>query len=179
VADHHDDVKREHRPTTRGGDHGYAPVITRTCGFERWARITDLLTHAQESGVFGFDHMRIGVLHLAGERGFVNAHRITLRAPGQPTVCSDELDTIELLTDHLSGADAAVHLLGQTARIADVLQQQLALHQGREASPATTVDTPARPRGSSNAFRPLATEASIQSWFDPPTLHAAPGRKRA
>src|SRR4029453_4597619 len=78
-------------------------------GFDKWLRISDLLAAAQAAGVFGVDGASIGVLHLAGERGFVDAHRFTLTTPGYGGMCSDELDTLDLLTDHLSGADAAVH----------------------------------------------------------------------
>ena len=147
-------------------------------GFERWARITDVLAHAQASGVFGFDHARIGVLHLAGEGGFVNAHRIILHTPGQPTVCSDEMDTVELLTDHLSGADAAVHLLAQTAQTADALAHQLALLHDPKPTELPTVDPRTHPLGSGRPFRPLATDPQVLTGLDPTTPYPAPGRRR-
>jgi hypothetical protein len=148
-------------------------------GFERWTRIAGLLTEAQASGVFGFDNASIGVLHLAGERGFVNAHRIILQTPGRPTMCSDELDTLDLLTEHLYGADAAVHLLAHTARTADVLHQDLALLHQPEPLQLTTVDTPTRPLRSARAFRPLAIDPQPLARLDPTTPRQAPGRRRS
>ena len=134
-------------------------------GFDRWVRISDLLAAAQTVGVFGLDNASIGVLHLAGERGFVNAHRFTLTTAGYGVLCSAELDTLDLLTDHLSGVDAAVHLLAQAAHIADALLHQRARLAHLDPARSTDVNTPTtdttrrvrQPR-TVRAFRPLAID---------------------
>ena len=139
-------------------------------GFDKWVRITDLVAAAQTAGVFGIDGHTIEVLHLAGEHGFVNTHRVTLAAPGHATVCSEDLDTAELLTDHLHGVDAAVHLLAQTANTADKL---VALRAGVAHS-----SSPGLPKRAAKAFRPLAIDPTARRVPTPPPTPAESSRSR-
>jgi len=136
-------------------------------GFDKWVRISDLLAAAQAAGVFELDIASVGVLHLAGERGFVDAHRFTLTTPGYGVMCSDELDTLDLLTDHLSGVDAAVHLLARAANATDTLvhQRTQLARLDQPAVRTTEVDKPTKPAtratrqsGAARAFRPLAID---------------------
>jgi hypothetical protein len=101
-------------------------------GFHRWQRITNLVTAAQAADLFGPPGHVVEILHLAGEHGFVDRHRITLTT-AQPGLmwCSPDIDSVDLLTDHLTGVDAAVHLLGAAAEITDTL-----LHQAETVRPA-------------------------------------------
>jgi hypothetical protein len=137
-------------------------------GFHKWPRITQLIAAAQTANVFGVADHTVSVLHLAGDHGYVDRHRITLTTPHHGVLCSDDLDTADLLTDHLSGVDAAVHLLEQAAQTADRLLYQRALladvawpapAQGRDREPtaASTTRTGPQPRPG-KAFRPLAED---------------------
>jgi hypothetical protein len=146
-------------------------------GFDKWLRISDLLAAAQAAGVFGVDSATVGVLHLAGERGFVDAHRFTLSTPGYGVLCSDELDTLDLLTDHLSGVDAAMHLLAQAAHATDTLldQRSQLARLDQPAARTTDIDKSTKPAtgtlrqpGAARTFRPLAIDPHA------PALHAAP-----
>jgi hypothetical protein len=133
-------------------------------GFYKWPRINNLVATAQEEGIFGVAGHTIGVLHLTGDRGFVDQHRVTLDTLRFGVLCSAGFDTVELLTDHLSGVDAAVHLLAHTAQATDTLLHQRArLAQVDWPSP-TVGQAPAAQRtartvpqrSASRAFRPLA-----------------------
>jgi hypothetical protein len=91
-------------------------------GFHRWQRITNLVAAAQAADLFGPPGHVVEILHLAGEHGFVDRHRLTLTTPQLGLLwCSPDIDTIDLLTDELAGVDAAVHLLGAAAEITDTL----------------------------------------------------------
>ena len=156
-------------------------------GFHKWPRIDNLLAAAQDEGVFGVAGHTIGVLHVAGDRGFVEQHRVTLDTPQRGVLCSDGFDTAELLTDYLSGVDAAVHLLARTARATDTLLRQRALlAQVDWPSPTVAVAPaeqsnarPAPQRSASRAFRPLAlAEPAPASAPLPGSAAAAPRRRR-
>jgi hypothetical protein len=96
-------------------------------GFDKWVRISTLLDAAQRAGVFGVPDHTIGVLHLAGDHGFVDRHRITLTTPQHGAMCSGDIDTAELMTEHLAGVDAAVNVLVCAAQEATQLLYQRAL----------------------------------------------------
>jgi hypothetical protein len=138
-------------------------------GFDMWVRISDLLAAAQAVGVFGVAGHTVAILHLAGEHGFVDRHRVTLTTPGWAVLCSDDLDTVELLTDHLSGVDAAIYLLAQATHVTEALLHQRArLAQTDWPAPTANVDRagprtgPARAqRGPRQAFRPLAVDTQV------------------
>jgi len=156
-------------------------------GFHKWPRINKLLAAAQDDGIFGVPGHTIGVLHLAGDRGFVDQHRVTLDTPYFGVLCSDGFDTVKLLTDHLSGVDAAVHLLAHTARATDTLLHQRALlaHVDWPTPPvglASVAQNSARgvpQHGAGRAFRPLAlAEPAASSPASPPDSAAAARRRR-
>jgi hypothetical protein len=156
-------------------------------GFHKWPRINNLLATAQKDGVFGVPGHTIGVLHLASDRGFVDQHRVTLDTPNFGVLCSPGFDTVDLLTDHLSGIDAAVHLLAHTAQATDKLLHQRA-HLAQADWPAPTIglapaaQTAPRPGpqpNASRAFRPLAlAEPAPSSAPMPDNATAAPRRRR-
>jgi hypothetical protein len=133
-------------------------------GFHKWPRINNLLAEAQDEGIFGIPGHTIGILHVAGDRGFVDHHRVTLDTPQRGILCSDGFDTAELLTDHLCGIDAAIHVLAQTARATDTLLHQRDLlaqvdrptSTVRRAPAAQSTDRPVSQHSASRAFRPLA-----------------------
>jgi hypothetical protein len=123
-------------------------------GFQRWQRITDLVTAAQDAGVFGIPDHAVAVLHLAGDHGFVDAHRVALTTPQCVVLCTEPIDTADLLTDRLCGIDAAVHLLTAVAGHATRLLEQArplaatgapAARTGR-AFPSLRIDRDAAPR---------------------------------
>jgi len=95
--------------------------------FHKWGRITTLVAQAQQAGVLHVPGHRIDLLHLANDRGFIDRHRVTLTVPMHGTLCSPDIDTLDLLTDHLDGVDAAVHLLTVVAEETDHLLAQRAL----------------------------------------------------
>ena len=155
-------------------------------GFHKWPRINTLLAAAQDEEVFGVAGHTIAVLHVAGDRGFVNQHRVTLDTPRFGVLCSDGFDTVELLTDHLSGVDAAVHLLAHTAQATDTLLHQRALlAQGSWPSPtvglAPAAQTTVRPvpqHRASRSFRPLALAEQAPTPTSMPDSGTAPPRRR-
>jgi hypothetical protein len=145
--------------------------------FDKWLRISDLLAAAQAVGVFGVAGHTVAILHLAGEHGFVDRHRVTLTTPGYAVLCSDDLDTVELLTDHPSGVDAAIHLLAQATHVTETLLHQRArLARTDWPAPTANVDRtdprmePAQARrGRRQAFRPFAVDIQVT----PPPVRVA------
>jgi hypothetical protein len=158
-------------------------------GFDKWVRISNLLAQAQDAGVFGVPDHTVGVLHLAGERGFVDRHRVTLDTPRHAVLCSDDLDTADLMTEHLDGVDAAVHVLEQVARAADRLLHQRAI-LADVAWPTPSRDPeqaarpgpePARPHRVGNAFGPLRLDtptAPARSGHTEPSTESGVRRNR-
>ncbi|MDT5028112.1 MAG: hypothetical protein QOE61_4538 [Micromonosporaceae bacterium] len=156
-------------------------------GFHKWPRINNLLAAAQHEEVFGVLGHTIGVLHVAGDSGFVEQHRVTLDTPQRGVLCSDGFDTAELLTDYLSGIDAAVHLLARTAQATDTLLHHRALLAQVDWPTPTVALAPAAQRtarpvpqhSASRAFRPLAlAEQAPASAPLPDSATAAPRRRR-
>jgi hypothetical protein len=90
-------------------------------GFHKWPRINALVAAAQHAHLLGGRWHTLHVLHVAGDDGFAHHHRVTLTLPDQRVLCSPALDTADLFTDHLTGVDAAVHLLTVVAHTADQL----------------------------------------------------------
>jgi hypothetical protein len=152
-------------------------------GFDKWVRISNLLAQAQEADVFGVPDHAVGVLHLAGEHGYVDRHRVTLHTPQHAVLCSDDLDTADLMTEHLEGVDAAVHVLEQVALAADRLLYQRAVlaDVAWPTPPEQHVAAAPTPQSShSKAFRPLATvnpDATTPTQGTPAAPAATPTRQ--
>ena len=147
-------------------------------GFDKHLRLDALLAAAQAAHVFGVPDHQVNVIHLAGEHGYLDRHRITLTTPQRGVLCSPDLDTADLLTECLCGVDAAVHALGAAAAHTDRLLGQRALLANvarpttptdeHTATPATTVP--------GKAFPPLRAITGDQ--LDPPPMPAAPASPR-
>ena len=154
-------------------------------GFHKWTRINNLLAAAQDDGVFGVPGHTIGVLHLADDRGIVDQHRITLDTPHFGVLCSVGFDTVALLTDSLSGVEAAVHLLAHTAKATDTLLYQRAQLAQVDWPTPIVVPAPSTPRpapvhGPARAFRPLglAEQTTAAQTPLPDNATVAPRRRR-
>lgn len=171
--------------------------------FGKLARVTRLLQAAQDAGVFGVDGHRIAILHHASDRGHADEHYVLVTTPLRGTLCSPPVDTVELLSAHLSGVDAAVHVL---TVIAEKVEQTLDQHSDvahalwpaarptstRPSNPprhpaeippidATAPDPPPRDRtGKARPFRPLAVGAESLPVPDTarPTTSTRNGRRR-
>lgn len=133
-------------------------------GFDKWEKITNLVREAQQAGILAVADHSVDVLHLAGEHGYVDRHRVTLTTPLHAVLCSDDLDTEDLIGDR-HGVDAAIQVLGQVAAAVDgLLHQRAALADIAWPTPTQQPHMLATsPLLSSKAFRPLALTA------DPPT----------
>ena len=142
-------------------------------GFDKHQRLDALLAAAQAADLFGVPDHHIHVIHLAGEHGYLDRHRITLTTPQHAVLCSPDLDTADLLTDHLCGVDAAVHALGAAAVHTDRLldqRAQLATVATRSANHNHRLVAARSLTG--KAFPPLL--ASTADDLAPPPLVTAP-----
>ena len=142
-------------------------------GFDKHQRLDALLAAAQAADLFGVADHHIHVIHLAGEHGYLDRHRITLTTPQHAVLCSPDLDTADLLTDHLCGVDAAVHALGAAAVHTDRLldqRAQLATVATRSANHNHRLVAARSLTG--KAFPPLL--ASTADDLAPPPLVTAP-----
>jgi hypothetical protein len=135
-------------------------------GFDKWERISNLVAQAQQAGVYGVADHTVDVLHLAGERGYVDRHRVTLNTPQHAVLCSDDLDTGDLFGDRY-GVDAAIHVLDQVARAADRLLYQRAV-LADVAWPTPDKAAPAQRPSPGKAFVPLATVKPAVATVAPP-----------
>jgi hypothetical protein len=143
-------------------------------GFDKHLRLDALLAAAQAADMFGVPDHEVAVIHLAGEHGYLDRHRITLTTPQGGVLCSPDLDTADLLTDHLCGVDAAVHALGAAALHTDRLLGERALLPNRSGH-LSTEDHRRNPTRAmaGKAFQPLGA-TTTPGRLDPPPLTAVP-----
>jgi hypothetical protein len=141
-------------------------------GFDKHLRLDALLAAAQGADVFGVPDHQVAVIHLAGDHGYLDRHRITLTTPQHLVLCSPDLDTADLLTEHLGGVDAAVHALRAAAAYTDGLLHQRALLADRRTDRAA----PPGRAVAGQAFRPLGAAAPVP--IDPPPLAAVSAAPR-
>ena len=140
-------------------------------GFDKHLRLDALLAAAQTADVFGVPDHQVAVIHLAGDHGYLDRHRITLTTPQHGVLCSPDLDTADLLSEHLCGVDAAVHVLGASAKHTDALLHQRTLLADSARRLTNHAAAPGRaPAG--KAFPPLNAAAEPAA-LDPLPLPAA------
>ena len=145
-------------------------------GFDKHLRLDALLAAAQAGDVFGVPDHQVNVIHLAGDHGYLDRHRITLTTPQQGVLCSPDLDTADLLTEHLCGVDAAVHVLGAAAKHTDALLHQRSLLADSARRLTDRAGAPRRALAG-KAFVPL-NAATDWPALDPLPLPAAPPAPR-
>jgi hypothetical protein len=83
----------------------------------RPGRIARLVDEAQVAGVLRCSTMTIEVWHMADDGGGLTGHRIAVHRDGV-ILASEQLDATDLIDESLTGIDAAVAVLHETAAVA-------------------------------------------------------------
>ena len=99
----------------------------------RPGRIARLVDEAQAAGVLRGPNMRVEVWHMADDEGDLIGHRIAVHRDGA-ILASEHLDATDLVEETLTGIDAAVAVLRETAAVA----ARLTLNAGGVSAPAAT-----------------------------------------
>jgi hypothetical protein len=83
----------------------------------RPGRIARLVDAAQAAGVLRSSTMTIEMWHMADDEGDLTGHRIAVHRDGT-ILASEQLDATDLIDESLTGIDAAVAVLHETAAVA-------------------------------------------------------------
>jgi hypothetical protein len=131
-----------------------------------------LITQAQAAGVLATPGHRIDLAVLAPDADAITAYRVLLHSPTGATFASAPLAADELAEDGLTGVDAAVAVVANTARtVRELLGHQRAVAYGPHAAVADAA--PLR-----RAFAPLDLTTPTSVTANPAAATATPTHPR-
>jgi len=144
-------------------------------------RLYDLVSWAQEDGVFGLDDHEVHTYQVVGGSAAVSGYLLTVQPAFGPQLCFGTLTEAELLGHGPRGVDAAVHALTVLASHVTALLGEQRRHLVAMASrfPASHPDRPTPAPAGQPFTRPILASADAPPTSEPPTgIAPAPQRPR-